>query len=78
MREDALAAQREGDTDLRFMMRCGVRVQEPVRFLDGIGERLLRDELTVDEIASVLNLLLVFTEREARHSRLGFAETITR
>jgi hypothetical protein len=78
LREDALAAQREDDTDLRFMMRCGVRVQDPVRFLDGIGERLLRDELTVDEIASVLNLLLVFTEREARHSKLGFAETITR
>jgi len=76
LREDALAAQREDDTDLRFMMRCGVRVQDPLRFLDSVRERLLRDELTVNEIGSVLNLLLVFTEREARHSKLALRASI--
>jgi len=76
LREDTLAAQRQDDTDLRFMMRCGVRVQDPVRFLDSIGERLLGDNLTVNEIASVLNLLLVFTEREARHSKMALGESL--
>jgi len=71
LREDALAAQREDDVDLRFMIRCGVRVQDPVRFLDSLGERLLRDDLTETEIASILNLLLVFTEREERRSKLS-------
>ncbi len=76
LREDALAAQHEDDTDLRFMMRCGVRVQDPLRFLDSVEERLLRDELTVNEIASVLNLLLVFTEREARRSKLALGQSL--
>jgi hypothetical protein len=75
LREDALAAQREDDTDLRFMMRCGVRVQDQVRFLDSVEERLLRDELTINEIASVLNLLLVFTEMEARRSNLALGQS---
>ncbi len=74
LREDLVAAQRENDIDLRFLMRCGVRVQDPLRFLGSVEERLLRDDLRVDEIASVLNLLLVFTERDARQSRRALGE----
>jgi len=68
LRADVRDAEMEGDPDWRFMVRCGVRVQDVARFLESVEERLLRDQLTVNEIESVLNLLLVFTEREACQS----------
>ena len=41
-----------------------MRVQDPVRFLESLGERLVSDELTVQEVASVLNLLLLLSTLE--------------
>jgi hypothetical protein len=43
------------------MMRYGVRVQDPLRFLESIGERLVSGDLTVQEVSTLLNLLLVFS-----------------
>ena len=37
--------------ELDAMVRYGVRVQDPVRFLDSIAERLVADELTAQEVA---------------------------
>ena len=51
------------------MVRYGVRVQEPVRFLDSIGERLVNDDLTAQEVASVLNLSLLLSTLEEESKR---------
>jgi hypothetical protein len=59
LREDVTSLANREHADLNSMMRHGVRVQEPARFLDNIGERLLTDQLTRQELTAVLNLLLV-------------------
>lgn len=64
LREDMTAVGRQGKSDTRILMSLGVRVQDPMRFLDGVRERLVRDELSTHEIASILNLLLIFTAEE--------------
>lgn len=69
LREDATEAVHEDDPEIRNMVRCGVRVQDPLRFLDSTGDRLFHDELSISEIAALLNLLLVFTSRDHRRSR---------
>ncbi len=69
LREDMVAAYADGEPDVRSMIRCGVRVQDPLRFLESIDERLLRDELSPNEVASVLNMLLILTARDERRSQ---------
>ena len=64
LREEVESARGTEDPELRSMMRCGVRVQDPVRFLDSVGEKLLREELSGGEVESLLNLLLVFSAAE--------------
>jgi hypothetical protein len=61
LREDATTVGLRSSDDVRGLMRCGVRVQDPVRFLDSSRNALLHDELSIHELASVLNLLLVVT-----------------
>jgi hypothetical protein len=59
--EDTVTAHNCDAPELREMMRYGVRVQDPLRFLESIGEQLVSDDLTVQELATLLNLLLVFS-----------------
>ena len=59
--EDTVTAHNCDAPELREMMRYGVRVQDPLRFLESIGERLVSDDLTVQEVSTLLNLLLVFS-----------------
>jgi hypothetical protein len=68
LREDALALLNADYPELSAMVRYGVRVQDPVRFLDSVGERLVADELTTQEVATVLNLLLLLSTLEAEHN----------
>lgn len=68
LREDALARLNGDYPELSAMVRYGVRVQDPVRFLDSVGERLVADELTTQEVATVLNLLLLLSTLEAEHN----------
>ncbi len=64
------------DGGFRAMMRCGVRVQDPMRLFASVSERLLQDKLTAAEIESMLNLLLVFSavdsdqSHEAAHNEI--------
>jgi hypothetical protein len=58
-----------GDDDVQNMLRHGVRVQDPLRFLLCIEESLVQDELSVQEITLVLNLLLVLIAHDDRGSR---------
>ena len=64
LREDAQSLEKSDQPQFAAMVRHAVRVQNPVRFLDGIKERLLSDELTAQETASVLNFLLLLSAME--------------
>ncbi|MGB8768560.1 MAG: hypothetical protein WCC92_03025 [Candidatus Korobacteraceae bacterium] len=61
LREDLVLRHNEGDSVALNVTRCEMRVQDPLRFLDSIRERLLRDELSTHELTLLLNLLLIFT-----------------
>ena len=56
-----LQAARE---ELRTLIRCGVRVRDVGHFLDSVGERVLREELSAAELELLLNLLLAFSAVE--------------
>jgi hypothetical protein len=64
LREDAQALSKCEHPDTGAMVRYGVRVQDPVRFLDSVGDRLVADDLTAQEVATVLNLLLTLSTLE--------------
>ena len=69
LREDAQALAKSEHPDLGAIVRHSVRVQDPVRFLDSIGERLVADRLTEQEAAAVLNLLLLLSSLEGERNR---------
>jgi hypothetical protein len=64
LREDVAQAPIGAEEELRALIRCGVRVQDPARFLDSIGDRLLQEELSTTELESLLSLLLVLSAVE--------------
>jgi hypothetical protein len=68
LREDAQAMAKSEHPELNAMVRYGVRVQDPLRFLDSIAERLVADELTSQEVLTVLNLLLLLSTLEAERN----------
>ncbi len=71
LKQDVRALEKSEHLELGPMVKHAVRVQDPVRFLESLGERLLSDELTVQEVASVLNLLLLLsTLEEERNAAL--------
>lgn len=65
LREDARALENHEDPELGALVRHGVRVQDPVRFLDSVAERLVNEELSTQEVATVLNLLLLLNHADA-------------
>jgi hypothetical protein len=69
LREDARALAKSEHPGLGAIVQHSVRVQDPVRFLDSIGERLATDALTEQEAAAVLNLLLLLSALEGERSR---------
>jgi len=65
LREDARALENHKDPELGALVRHGVRVQDPVRFLDSVAERLVNEELSTQEVATVLNLFLLLNHADA-------------
>ena len=65
LREDLEAAEFVREPEFRMLMRVGVRVQDPVRFVDSIGDRLAREELSPAELQTLLNLLLLLSAMES-------------
>jgi hypothetical protein len=55
----------------RSLVRCGVRVQDPLRFVDSVGDRLQREDLSQTEIESLLNLLLVLSVAESENRQVS-------
>jgi hypothetical protein len=68
LREDVQALEKHEDPGVGALVRHGVRVQDPVRFLDSIAERLVNDDLSVQELSTVLNLLLLLSKFDAEAS----------
>ena len=68
LREDFTALDRSRENELRRRIRHGVRVQEPPRFLQDVEPRVPADELSLKEVAELLNLLLILTERDAHRT----------
>jgi hypothetical protein len=71
LRQDVVTAHHQERSDLRSIIRRDIRVQDPLRFLESIKSRLLRDDLTAIEIATLLNLLLVLTRHDQRTQQMG-------
>jgi hypothetical protein len=62
LREDLAHLERFAGDETRVRIRHGVRVQDLSRFLQNVTERLLTDDLSLQEVATLLNLMLVLTE----------------
>jgi hypothetical protein len=68
LREDLATLEKSEEDESRRRIRHGVRVQDPARFLHDLEQRVPADELSLQEIAALLNLLLVLTEQDARRT----------
>jgi hypothetical protein len=66
LRED-LATLEKSD-EARHRIRHGVRVHDPARFLQDVEPRVPADDLSLQEVAALLNLLLVLTEQDAHRT----------
>ena len=68
LREDVAALDKSDCDESRQRIRHGVRVQDPARFLQDVEPRVPADDLSLQEVAALLNLLLVLTEQDARRT----------
>ena len=68
LREDAQALTKSEYPESGAKVRHSVRLQDPVRFLDTIGERLVAEDLTEQEAGTALNLLLLLSSLEGERN----------
>jgi len=68
LREDLATLEKSLGDESKHRIRHGVRVQDPARFLQDVEARLPDDDLSLREIAALLNLLLMLTEQDARRT----------
>ncbi len=66
LREDVAELERRGSDDVRRCLRHGVRLHDASRFLHDVDDRVLVDNLSPQEIAALLNLLVLLTEQGHR------------
>ena len=64
LKQDLAEFERGASGDWRVLIRHGVRVQDPIRFLEGIRERVLTDQVNVHETTALLNLLLLLVAHD--------------
>jgi hypothetical protein len=64
LRQDAAKLAKSECPELGAWVRFGVRVQDPVRFLNSIADRMVNETLTAQEVKTVLNLLLLLSTSE--------------
>ncbi len=69
LRQDVAELERSACSELRACLRHGVRIQDAGRFLNGIEERVVMEELSVHEMSALLNLLILLVWRERRRTR---------
>ena len=63
---DATQLERSARSEVRQALRYGVRVQNLSRFLAGAEDRVLREDLSLQEITALLNLLLLLIAMDRR------------
>ena len=71
LREDLQGDAALTDPSVRSLVRCGVRVQDPLRFVDSVKDRVLREELSQTETGSLLKLLLVLSAVESEKRQIS-------
>ncbi len=69
LREDAAELERSAGSEVRACLRHGVRLQDAGRFLSGIEERVLSEDLTQHELSALLNLMILLVWQERRDGR---------
>src|SRR5215469_2750522 len=65
VREDFRTFERHASSELRGCLRHGARVQNAARLLADVEGPMSRDELSLHEIATLLNLLVLLIARDA-------------
>jgi hypothetical protein len=68
LRQDFAELERSGSPEVTQCLRHGVRIHATSRFLHDVEERVLRDDLSPQEIAALLNLLVLLTEQDCRRT----------
>ncbi len=66
LHQDVANMEHSEDDEARRAVRHGVRIQDVPRFLRDVEPRILQDNLSSAEIAGLLNLLVLLTERDRR------------
>ena len=64
LHQDTIDLERTAVGEIRGALRHGVRIQDPERFLAGVDERMVSDDLSPHEISAVLNLMILLSWRE--------------
>ena len=68
LREDAAELERAASSEVKACLRHGVRVQDLDRLLNGIEERAVNEELSLQEISALLSLLILLVWQARRHA----------
>ena len=63
--------ERTAAGDIRGALRHGVRMQDLARFLADVEERILSDDLSLHEISSLLNLMILLIWRDRARAARG-------
>jgi hypothetical protein len=66
LRDDVAAREKAASEDWRQLLRYGVRVQDVTRFLHDVERRVPGDDLSQQETAALLNLLLALLAEDCR------------
>ena len=69
LRDDIERLERAGCSEVKACLRHGVRLQDLERFLGGVQERAVADDLSLHEISALLNLLILVVWHERRRSQ---------
>ncbi len=66
LREDVAELERSASSGVRAYLRHGVRLQDAGRFLNGIEDRALNEELSQHELSALLNLMILLVWQQRR------------
>ena len=61
LREDIAGLERTAAGEMRGVLRHGVRIQDPGRFLASVEDRIVSDDLSLHEISILLNLIILLS-----------------
>jgi len=68
LREDTIELERTAVGEVRGALRHGVRIQDPERFVAGVEERIVSNDLSLHETSSLLNLMILLSWRDRLHT----------